>query len=48
LERARAFIIAGSGSHFDPNCVAAFETCFARIAALMAVQPPVEAVSHAA
>ncbi|MFN3670801.1 MAG: HD domain-containing phosphohydrolase [Bosea sp. (in: a-proteobacteria)] len=48
LERARAFIVAGSGSHFDPSCVAAFETCFASIAALMAVQPSVDAVSQAA
>lgn len=36
LERAHEFILAGSGSHFDPACVAALEARWDEIAAMMA------------
>jgi putative two-component system response regulator len=35
IETARAFIRSGSGRHFDPACVAAFEANWNKIAALM-------------
>ncbi len=36
LERARAYVEAQAGSHFDPDCVAAFLSRWADIAALIA------------
>lgn len=42
IEEARDVIRAGSGSHFDPACVAAFEACWDEVVALMQAtsEPP--------
>ena len=47
IEAAREFIKAGSGRHFDPACVAAFEANWRRIAALMQTPAPSSADSVA-
>jgi len=39
LERAYAEIVAGSGSHFDPACVTAFQSRWPEIAAIMTGSP---------
>jgi putative two-component system response regulator len=45
LERARQHIEAHAGTHFDPDCVAAFVSRWSDIVVLIAEHPPESAAA---